>query len=67
MSLGFVIGIIVSPLVLGFLFFGIFTPLAIFMRVFGRDELRLKKTRNRSYWIYRKGDTSQAQSFGTQF
>ena len=32
---------IVSPIVLGFIFFGLITPIAMFMRVSGRDELRL--------------------------
>ena len=67
MILGLAIGIIVSPLVLGVLFFGIFTPLAALMRVYGRDELRLKKTHNKSHWIYRKGATSHTHSFGQQF
>ena len=42
MSLGHLIGMFVSPIVLGLIFFGIFTPIGFMMRIFGRDELQLK-------------------------
>lgn len=42
MRFGLLLGMIVSPIVLGLIFFGLFTPLAFFMRISGRDELRLK-------------------------
>ena len=67
MFLGFIIGSVVSPLVLGVLFFGIFTPIAIAMRLFGRDELRLKKKYNSSHWIYRENSSSPTHSFRNQF
>ena len=54
MSLGHLIGIFVSPIVLGFIFFGIFTPIGFMMRIFGRDELQLKFQERRSYWIKRE-------------
>ena len=54
MSLGHLIGMFVSPIVLGFIFFGIFTPIGFMMRIFGRDELQLKFQEKRSYWIKRE-------------
>ena len=54
MSLGHLIGMFVSPIVLGFIFFGIFTPIGFMMRIFGRDELQLKFQKKRSYWIKRE-------------
>ena len=51
MRLGQLLGMVVSPVVLGVIFFGIFTPIAISMRLFGRDELRIKLMRSPSYWI----------------
>ena len=54
MSLGHLIGMFVSPIVLGFIFFGIFTPIGFMMRIFGRDELQLKFQERRSYWIKRE-------------
>ena len=42
MKFGLLLGMIVNPIVMGVIFFGIFTPVAIFTRFLGRDELRLK-------------------------
>ena len=42
--LGLLLGMIFGPIVLGWIFFAVFTPVAMVMRAFGRDELRLKKT-----------------------
>ena len=56
MWFGVLLGMIVSPVVLGIIFFGIFTPLRLMMRMSGRDELRLKfssDSSNASHWIYR--------------
>ena len=39
MRFGLLLGMIVSPIVLGLIFFGLFTPIAILMRLSGRDEL----------------------------
>ena len=39
MRLGLLLSMIVSPIVLGVIFFGLFTPIAILMRLSGRDEL----------------------------
>ena len=54
MSLGHLIGMFVSPIVLGLIFFGIFTPIGFMMRIFGRDELQLKFREKSSYWIKRE-------------
>ncbi len=54
MKFGILIGMIVSPLILGIIFFGIFTPIAILMRLSGRDELHLRFKKKKTYWINRK-------------
>jgi membrane-bound ClpP family serine protease len=66
MRLGHLIGMFVSPIVLGFIFFGIFTPIGIIMRIFGRDELGLKFQKKRSYWIKRE-TVFEFNSFKNQF
>ena len=66
MRLGMLLGRIVSPIVLGVIFFGLFTPIAILMRLSGRDELRLKFNRQLSYWISR-GEPIKSESFKQQF
>lgn len=46
------IGIVVANVIFGLLFYGIFTPMGLFMRVIGRDALSLKfKRGTASYWI----------------
>lgn len=42
MCLGMVIGKLVSPVILYLIFFGIFTPIALITRIFGRDELQTR-------------------------
>ena len=66
MRFGLLIGMIIGPVVLGLIFFTLFTPVAIFMRLFGRDELHLKYKKKSSYWILRD-DSICADSFKRQF
>lgn len=63
---GIKLGFIVSPIVLGIIFFGLFTPIALFMRLSGRDELRLNRIRKTSHWVTR-GDPINPKSFEQQF
>jgi len=67
MMLGLLLGMIVSPLVLGIIFFGLFTPISLLMKLFGRDELRLKLASHKSYWKERSADARQSESFKDQF
>ena len=66
MRFGHLLGMMVSPIVLGFIFFGLFTPIAILMRLCGRDELRLKFSHKVSYWIIRSKPI-KSESFKQQF
>ena len=63
---GLLLGMIISPIVLGVLFFVLFTPTAIIMKLFGRDELRIKFKKNTSYWIVRENQIN-SDSFSNQF
>ena len=67
MKFGLLLGMIVSPIVLGIIFFGLFTPISLLMKLFGRDELRLKLANRASHWKERNTDASQADSFKHQF
>ena len=67
MKLGDLMGKVVSPLVLGIIFFVLITPVALITRLFGRDELRLKKTDASSYWIDRAPPGPASDSFKNQF
>ena len=52
MLFGLYLGIIISPIILGFIYFILITPIAIATRLFGRDELNLKKKKRQSYWTH---------------
>lgn len=68
MKLALVMNKIVSPLVLGMLFFTTITPLGIFMRLMGKDLLRLKFDKNAtSYWIKRDPPGPPPESMQNQF
>jgi hypothetical protein len=51
MRLAHVLGAINTRILLGVLFFLIITPLGLFLRVSGRDWLRLKQPRGASGWV----------------
>lgn len=65
--LGDLLGRFVSPIVLGVIFFGLLTPIGLITRLFGRDELRLKRQSVNSYWIDRDPPGPCADSFKNQF
>jgi hypothetical protein len=65
--LGIGIGKLVSPVVLGIIFFGLITPIALMARLLGRDELKLKRPKKSSYWSEPIGSNSDADSFKNQF
>ena len=66
MKFGILLGKLISPIVLGTIFFFMFTPVAVIMRLVGRDELRLRLNFQNSYWIKRKSSINKA-SFKRQF
>ena len=53
MKLGLLLGMIISPLILAVVFFGILGPIALLMKISGRDELQLKRRNVDSFWIVR--------------
>ena len=67
MRFGFILGMIVSPLVLGIIFFGMFMPISMITRLFGRDELHLKVEVKATHWIFRESQAISANMFRNQF
>ena len=65
-NLGVLMGAVVSPVVIGVIYFGMFTPLSLAMRLIGRDELRVNVAKQRSYWVEPLGNGSST-SFKNQF
>ncbi|MDC3151592.1 SxtJ family membrane protein [Candidatus Pelagibacter sp.] len=48
---GLFLGKLISPLIMGFIFFLVVTPIGLLMRMFGKDLLNLKFNTKKSYWI----------------
>jgi hypothetical protein len=70
MLFGHLLGKIISPIVLGAIFFLIITPVALISLVLGRDELRLKRqalSSKSTYWVDRKSPSPKGDSFHNQF
>ena len=65
--LGIGLGKVVSPIVLGIIFFGLITPIALLAKLAGRDELKLKRPKTSTYWAEPVGSNSEADSFKNQF
>tara|TARA_B100000401_G_C52402537_1_gene529562 strand:+ start:139 stop:525 length:387 start_codon:yes stop_codon:yes gene_type:complete len=55
---GIFLGKIVSPFIMGIIFFLVVTPIGLLMRLFGKDILNLKYNKNNTYWIEKKGPKS---------
>ena len=47
---GIFLGNIISPIVMGIIYFVVVTPIALLLRVINKDVLSLKKTKKGSYW-----------------
>ena len=66
LKFGLLLGKIISPIILGIIFFLLLSPISIITRIFGRDELKLKKINKKSYWVNKSVKLS-GDSFDNQF
>ena len=64
---GDILGRVVSPITLGLIFFILIAPIGMLTRLFGRDELLLKRANKRSYWLMRDKNNDKLNSFKRQF
>ena len=63
-KLGELLGKIVAPVVMALIYFFILTPLSFIIKIFGKDLLKIKFSKNYSYWIKReKNITSMDKQF----
>ena len=62
---GILLGSIVSPIVMGIVYFAVVTPTGVLMRLLGKDLLKTTKTKSIStYWMKRdKKQTSMKKQF----
>jgi len=59
---GIFLGKIISPIIMGFIFFLVVTPIGLIMRLLGKDVLNLKYNKERSYWIEKNGPKSKMKN-----
>ena len=59
---GLLLGKIVSPLIMGIIFFLVVTPTGLIMRIIGKDLLNLKFNKKKSYWIEKSGPKSKMKN-----
>ncbi|MCP5230618.1 MAG: hypothetical protein H6948_00745 [Zoogloeaceae bacterium] len=68
MRFGLLLGMIVSPIVLGVIYFVMIAPIGILMRLFGRDPMKRQLEPDaETYWEYREEPKLPADSFNNQF
>jgi hypothetical protein len=68
LRLGLLLHRVVSPVVLAIMFYIIITPLGLLMRIFARDNLRLRRdAAAESYWIKREPPGPRPDSMPRQF
>lgn len=68
MAFGELLGRVVSPIVLGLIFFGVFSPVGYVMRLMGRDAMaRAFDPAARSYWIERNPPGPADHSYRNMF
>lgn len=51
MKFGLILGKIVSPIIMGFVFFGVVTPISIIMKLLRKDLLNLRRNKKETYWL----------------
>ena len=59
---GLLLGKVISPLIMGTIFFLVVTPTALIMRIIGKDLLNLKFNNKKSYWIEKTGPRSKMKN-----
>ena len=60
---GILLGKIISPIIMGVIFFLVVTPIGFLMRLFGKDVLNLKlNNKKSSYWIEKVGPKSKMKN-----
>ena len=59
---GILLGNLISPIVMGLIFFTIVTPIGLLMRIFSKNFLNLKKNNDNSYWVKTNNQKSKMKN-----
>ncbi|MDA9698894.1 SxtJ family membrane protein [Candidatus Pelagibacter sp.] len=62
MRFGLLLGKIVSPIIMGIIYFFVVTPTGLIMKIFRKDLLSLKKNDEKSYWIEKNDEKSNMKN-----
>ncbi len=62
MRFGLLLGMIVTPVVMGIIFFLVVTPTGIILRLFRKDILKLKKNKSNTYWTLKDNDNNDMRN-----
>ena len=59
---GIFLGKIISPFIMGIIFFLVVTPIGLFMRLLNKDLLSLKFNKKKTYWIEKNEPKSKMKN-----
>ncbi len=59
---GLILNKVISPLIMGIIFFLIVAPIGILMRILKKDLLNLKYNNKKTYWIEKSGPKSSMKN-----
>ena len=62
MKFGLFLGNLISPIVMGIIYFGVITPTGILMRIFKKDILNLKKNNKKTYWLVKDNSNNNMRN-----
>ena len=62
MKFGLFLGKIISPIIMGLIFFFVVTPTGLIMRIFKKDLINLKFNNDKSYWIIKNDPKSNMKN-----
>ena len=60
---GMFLGKIISPIIIGLVYFLVVTPTGFIMRFLGKDLLKLKKNKNNTYWLAKNYKSNMKDQF----
>lgn len=67
MFLGYVLSKIFTPVIFSIIFYFLITPIALLQKLFKGSELKIKFSKNPSYWFSRKKNVSEKIDFNNQY
>ena len=59
---GILLGKIISPIIMGIIFFLVVTPIGLLMKIFKKDLLSLRYNKDNSYWIKKEEPQSKMKN-----